>query len=121
MQLKHLLEVSRSRNSASGVTGLLLYANGNFIQLLEGEKEDVLATRARIEEDPRHRGLVVLLEGPCEKRDFQDWSMDFRKVNKADGDMIPGFRSFFAEKSDLSEKRSAAVRMLEFFRELNTA
>lgn len=119
-KLRDLLEVSRRRNSAAGLTGLLLYANGSFIQLLEGPQEEVLATRARIEKDPRHSSLVVLLEGPCETRDFEDWSMGFRRVAKDEEAVIPGFRAFFAETGH-AEKRSAALRMLEFFRELNTS
>jgi hypothetical protein len=118
--LNALLDVSRRRNSACNVTGLLLYANGNFIQLLEGEHVDVLATRARIEADQRHRGMVVLLEGPCAQRDFADWSMAFRKVDGPEAEKLLGFSTFFAQKADPAAQRSAAVRMLEFFKELNS-
>ena len=118
-QLRELLEVSHRRNSACDVTGLLLYANGNFIQLLEGAQEDVLATRTRIEADPRHRGMVVLLEGPSAKRDFAEWSMAFKKVEEPEAKKLQGCSAFFAESVDVAEQRSAAVRMLEFFKELN--
>jgi hypothetical protein len=118
-QLKELLEVSRRKNNECGVTGLLLYVSGNFIQLLEGEKEHVLATRARIEADPRHRGMTTLLDEPCEKRDFQDWSMGFKKIETADGEKLPGYSDFLTRHIDKSEQRSAALRMLGFFKELN--
>ena len=118
-QLKELLEVSRRKNNACGVTGLLLYVSGNFIQLLEGAKEDVLATCARIAEDPRHRGMNTLLEGACERRDFEDWSMGFEKVEGAEAGKLPGYSDFLARKTDQAAERSSALRLLEFFKELN--
>ena len=116
-QLTELLKVSRRKNSACDVTGLLLYVSGNFIQLLEGEKEHVLATRTRIEADPRHRGMNTLLEGACEKRDFQDWSMGFKKVDGSD--KLPGSSDFLAKNIDQTAQRSGALQLLEFFKELN--
>jgi hypothetical protein len=117
--LKNLLEVSRRRNQECGVTGLLLYVRGNFIQLLEGRQEDVLATRARIEADKRHRGIVPLLEGWSEKREFPDWSMGFELVREEDRATLPGLSDFLERNSDPSAQQSGALKLLEFFRELN--
>ncbi len=118
-ELKNLLEVSRRRNRECDVTGLLLYVSGNFIQLLEGRQEDVLATRARIEADKRHRGIVPLLEGPCAKRDFPDWSMGFESIREEDRATLPGLSDFLERKSDPAAEWSGALKLLEFFRELN--
>jgi hypothetical protein len=56
--LHDLLLVARANNSVNDVTGALLYADGDFIQLLEGPREKVLGTFARIELSPLHRGLI---------------------------------------------------------------
>jgi Sensors of blue-light using FAD len=117
-QLKDLLKVSRDKNDACQVTGLLLYANGNFIQLLEGAKEDVVATYARIVADQRHRGVTKLLEGPCEKRDFADWSMGFKKVEGSEAEKMPGYSDFLMKGADESAQRSAALKLLEFFKKM---
>jgi hypothetical protein len=117
-QLKDLLEVSRRKNSACDVTGLLLYLSGNFIQLLEGSKEDVLATRARIAADTRHRGMNTLLEGPCEKRDFQDWSMGFERLEGPEAGKLPGYSDFLSKAPGDSAHQSAALRLLEFFKKI---
>jgi hypothetical protein len=117
-QLKDLLEVSRRKNNACGVTGLLLYLSGNFIQLLEGAKEDVLATRTRIAADTRHRGMNTLLEGPCEKRDFQDWSMGFERLESPEAEKLPGYSGFLAKDPDPAAHDSAALRLLEFFKKI---
>jgi hypothetical protein len=118
-QLQDLLKVSRRKNSACQVTGLLLYVSGNFIQLLEGAREDVLATRDRIAADTRHRGMNTLLDGPCEKRDFQDWSMGFEKVGGSEADKLPGYSDFLTQTAGESAQGSAALRLLEFFRKLS--
>jgi hypothetical protein len=118
-QLEELLEVSRTNNSSRGVTGLLLYVGGNFIQMLEGEKEVVLATHMRIANDPRHRGLITLLQGDCAKREFHDWSMGFKKVDGPEAAQAPGYSDFLNKGPDPTEQRSAAIKLFEYFRQNN--
>jgi Sensors of blue-light using FAD len=57
---------------------LLVYLNGNFLQILEGEREVVLTLAKRIEVDPRHQGMLTLLQRPVERRAFGDWSMGYK-------------------------------------------
>jgi hypothetical protein len=118
-QLEELLKVSRHNNESQGVTGLLLYIGGNFIQLLEGEKEMVLAAHLRIANDPRHRGMITLLQGDCEKRDFSEWSMGFKKVAGSDAEKAPGYSDFLRQDADLSTQRSAAMKLFEHFKRDN--
>ncbi|MBR7208037.1 BLUF domain-containing protein [Microvirga sp. STS02] len=79
-ELLELLQKSRAYNAARGITGILLHApNGQFLQLLEGEKGTVQHLYYdRIAADPRHEHLVVLSEGPGTAQLFPDWSMSFR-------------------------------------------
>jgi hypothetical protein len=118
-QLGSLLEVSRRNNSSCGVTGLLLYIGGNFIQVLEGDQEIVLATHLRIANDPRHRGMITLLQGECEHRDFDEWSMGFKKVEAGDVETTAGYSDFLRQGVDASARRSAALRLLENFKAIN--
>lgn len=118
-QLTELLEVSRRLNEASQLTGLLLYVRGNFIQLLEGPQKEVTATFARIQKDTRHRGLITLLDDVCEKREFPNWSMGFEKVEGSTADQLPGYSDFLDTGADKATQCSAALRLLDFFRELN--
>lgn len=100
-QLEELLAVSRDKNAACDVTGLLLYADQQFIQTLEGDPDDVEATMARIRADPRHRGLDVTLVQDIESRFFPEWSMGFRALD-ADGVAgLPGFSDFLDPDSEL--------------------
>ena len=83
--LNELLEKSRTNNSARGVTGLLLYKEGNFMQFLEGPKEQVLEVMNKVKADPRHRGVIVLLQEEHEGREFEEWSMGFKKLHGEKG------------------------------------
>ena len=89
-----LLEKSRKNNSALDITGMLLYKDGNFMQFLEGPKEAVLALAARIKLDPRHRGVIVLLQEEHTGREFDQWAMGFKKVGSKAFLDIPGYSDF---------------------------
>lgn len=70
-----ILTSSRRNNARDAITGLL-YANGRrFLQALEGPEDKVLAAMARIQQDPRHRALVVLSCKSVEQREFGAWAM----------------------------------------------
>jgi hypothetical protein len=117
--LAAVLDVSRRNNGACGITGMLLYVGGNFIQVLEGEKDDVNKTHRRIANDARHRGLITLLEGEIEKRDFSDWSMGFRKVDGKDAGTLPGYNDFLREGADATQRKSSALLLLDNFKRIN--
>jgi len=93
-ELVAILAKSHENNTALGVTGILLYKDGNFMQVLEGEEETVRALYAKIDCDPRHRGLLTILQGPLAERQFPDWSMGFRDLNAADALSTPGYNEF---------------------------
>lgn len=78
--LAALLRTSRANNEAAGVTGMLLYQGGNFIQAIEGPEASVKALEARIQADPRHRGVIVLAEGFVPERHFPEWTMGFQRM-----------------------------------------
>ena len=77
--LEQILAVSRTRNTQAGVTGLLLYRDGIFLQCLEGDELVVRQTYARIQRDPRHNRLLHLIEERTDQRSFPDWAMEFRR------------------------------------------
>jgi hypothetical protein len=89
-QLVELLQQSRAYNNVRGISGILLHApNGQFLQILEGEKGAVQHLYYQcIATDPRHEHLVVLSEGPSDTLMFTSWNMSFR----AEGALVlPGY------------------------------
>jgi hypothetical protein len=73
--LKHVLRRSREHNFRAGVTGYLVYDGAWFAQLLEGPAPALDSALARIEADPRHREVRLLLRQPIDRRCFDGWSM----------------------------------------------
>lgn len=77
--LEAILAVSRRNNAAADVTGLLVAGGRRFLQVLEGPEAAVLAAYARIQQDPRHRALVLLSCRAVAARAFGNWSMGFER------------------------------------------
>lgn len=92
-ELDQILLTSRRNNARLGISGALAYRGGNLMQVLEGEEATVRTLYARIEQDPRHHGLLVLLQGQQEDRQFPGWSMAFRDLDTATR-QGPGFSDF---------------------------
>jgi Sensors of blue-light using FAD len=81
-------------NSAKGLTGMLLYGNGTFLQVIEGEDAAVDQLMTGIERDPRHTKVKVLLREAVSSRHYADWSMGFERVTDRTLQEIPGLRNF---------------------------
>lgn len=79
--LDAILAVSRLNNGREGITGMLLWADGAFIQVLEGSESAVRRLVGRIERDDRHRNLMVILEETVSSRVFGAWEMGFKKLD----------------------------------------
>ncbi|MCA9589918.1 MAG: BLUF domain-containing protein [Myxococcales bacterium] len=74
-QLTELVHDARDGNAKRGVTGLLLYSDGHFIQLIEGEVDAVRELASKIKADTRHHEFQQLLSRQSDARLFPDWSM----------------------------------------------
>lgn len=93
-ELADLLRVSRGRNAAAGITGRMLYADGHFIQTLEGPERAVDAMFEWIQSDPRHRDILVALRETIQSRNFPDWSMGFDTTTAEEAADLPGFSDY---------------------------
>jgi len=93
-ELEELLQKARANNRSLDITGMLLYKDGNFMQLLEGPKEAVESLVEKIKCDPRHRGFQALLRQETEGREFKDWEMGFKKLDAEEAARLPGYSDF---------------------------
>ena len=75
--LADLLAACWQANRAAGVTGMLVYRDGLFLQVIEGAPAVVRALMDRIRRDPRHRDVTTFYEQPLAERDFAGWAMAF--------------------------------------------
>jgi hypothetical protein len=116
-----LLSEARTANTDRDVTGLLLYREGSFYQVLEGSESAVMATFQDIEGDPRHKEVRVLFDGETDAREFADWQMGFLNLDGVDVDTLSGFSDFMtrdAEPQEFLENLSRGKRLALMFRTL---
>lgn len=73
--VEQILQRSRANNARVGVTGALMYGAREFLQCLEGSREAVNQTYARILRDPRHADAVILDYREVGTRWFPGWGM----------------------------------------------
>lgn len=83
-QLENLLVEARDLNLESGVTGVLLYSDGNFMQCFEGAPDAMRLTYDRIRNSRRHKDIMELLNEPITVRAFPDWQMGFAKPTRSE-------------------------------------
>lgn len=80
--LDTILKSSQKNNTRDLVTGVLVVEEGNFLQLIEGRREEIAKCFERIMEDKRHYDVQVISCGDVSKRLFQDWSMRLVPVSR---------------------------------------
>lgn len=83
-QLESLLVQARDLNLESGVTGVLLYSDGNFMQYFEGSEDSMRVTFERIRASRRHRDIIELLNECITQRSFPDWQMGFAQPTQSE-------------------------------------
>ncbi len=86
-----LVEQARQANAQQHLTGVLVYSNKRFIQLLEGEQRALEAAYARIRQDPRHQHLCQVAHHPIEDRYFAEWPLAFQTLSPAQFAHLAGF------------------------------
>lgn len=87
-ELAELLRIARQENEAAGITGVLLYCDGNFMQYVEGPTPAIDALWRRIGRDPRHYGVVEMFQQDIEQRVFSGWSMALRTPDASQFDAL---------------------------------
>ena len=80
LELSRLQASAQRRNAREGVSGVLLYADGNFMQCLEGPAQGLARVYDVIRSDALHYGIVEIVRERIAVRQFSEWSMAFRVV-----------------------------------------
>ena len=116
-ELLELLEQSRDKNKEFNISGILLYVEGKFMQVLEGRKAFVEKIYASIQKDPRHTKVTLVLEGNSPARVFEGWSMGFKKLSAEDFANVVGFTDIttFFNEHQLKENANLLMAILRSF------
>lgn len=128
-ELADVLEASISWNKDHGITGMLLYIQGDllhhkegrFIQAIEGRENDVRQTFERIRKDKRHFNISVLNETPLVSRNFAKWTMGFQSLNAKEYMNLPGRFELNEDflRYDQADSLNSALEFIKQFYSLN--
>lgn len=106
--INNILNTSRNYNKKNNITGCLLYHDKIFLQILEGEKDEVLKLYEKIKKDTRHQNVTLVIKENIVERLYSDWNMAYQELNDSHlkvKQFIKNIRFF----SDNNEKQSEAI------------
>ena len=112
-----ILKTSREHNPAEGITGLLCYSEGVFVQVLEGGRDAVNARYKHIVQDPRHRDVILLAYQEIAERDFPGWTMGQVNLHR----LNPALVLKYSETGRLDPYAMSGDAMAALFKEMCTS
>jgi Sensors of blue-light using FAD len=116
-EIPGLLEQIRKANEAIDVTGMLLYIEGSFFQVLEGEPAVIDALIRKIQSDTRHAQFTLIIREPVLERNFGEWTMGFETIGLAEAGELLGENDFFKSASCVARLSAGrAKKLLSAFR-----
>lgn len=117
-ELAALLVTCRANNAEAQLTGMLVYRDGRFLQVLEGPETAVRGLLTRLSADPRHRGMRIMFEEPIMERQFAEWTMGFERADTGSDADLPGYRSAFddLDRADPTATIRALQELVRWFR-----
>ncbi|MEM8634701.1 MAG: BLUF domain-containing protein [Pseudomonadota bacterium] len=127
-ELEDLLINAKRNNLRDNVTGMLIYHDGCFFQVLEGPEKAVRDCFQRISKDLRHSGTIVLLDEPAASRQFGGWQMACRtfsgltslqKRQFIDLNMLADAVSKGLTMQDAPKTKAVLLAFLSAFRDLD--
>ena len=108
--LQSILMESMRHNSDHNITGILLYDQGSFCQVLEGDKKDVLSLFKKIKKDKRHFNVITISEKDIQYREFSTWSMRFINLDFYDREMIQGYQPISGNRMNWSDINASLAK-----------
>ncbi|MBF0367993.1 MAG: BLUF domain-containing protein [Magnetococcales bacterium] len=101
--LENILEASRKNNEENGITGVLIYSDGLFMQLIEGRRDKIESLIEKIKHDHRHYSLSIVVKEEIFQRSFPDWSMAFVREELEDLGKVIGMEGYL-DLEDFNKK-----------------
>lgn len=93
--LVDILNASRANNPPLGITGMLIFGDNTFVQVLEGPPEAVSELYEKISRDPRHNNCRKFITRATPHRCFPSWSMGFCALAPDQADSLDGYLDLF--------------------------
>ena len=110
--IESILSQSRQFNPTSGITGILCYGGGIFLQAIEGGRSAVSDLYGHIQKDPRHKDVVLLHYEEITERQFGGWTMGQVDVSRVNTNILLKY-SERAELDPYSVSGKVSMALLE--------
>jgi len=108
-EIESLLVQSRKKNLENDITGVLMYIDGDFLQIIEGPNTAMKDLFESIKKDPRHKGIITILNTEITERQFPKWSMGFCASDYEKLKQIKGYENISKEKiTEITDKTALA-------------
>lgn len=75
-QIDHIVATAKYKNKKLDITGVLFFLNDCFLQIIEGDEENLNQLMRSIQNDSRHKDIDIVIDSAVEKRGFSQWNMD---------------------------------------------
>jgi Sensors of blue-light using FAD len=112
--IEEILVQSRQFNPASGITGILCYGGGIFLQAIEGGRNAISELYGHIQRDARHKDVVLLQYEEITERRFGGWTMGQVNMEKINSSILLKY----AEKPELDPYSTSGKVSMALLEEL---
>jgi Sensors of blue-light using FAD len=116
--LQELLDHSRRNNAANGITGALIYSEGMFLQIIEGDKALLQDLMTKIRRDVRHESVFILRESEVPKAMFSGWKMAYVSATSKQVANWIGVSTLNESAESLSEAAEEQNRTTQFAQDI---
>ena len=82
--LEDIVTTAKANNPQQSITGVLFYHNNTFIQVLEGDENELDKLMEKINKDPRHHNIKILVNEEIKKHYLSQWNMDSFNLSDED-------------------------------------
>ena len=110
--VEELLAQARTANAEADITGMLLYVDRGFFQVLEGHPLRIEPVFAKIGADPRHERVTQIIYEPIARRTFGQWTMGYPNLENRELHAIIGINDFFSGRSCLDGLETGRAKKL---------
>lgn len=112
--IESILHQSRDHNPSNGVTGVLCYGGGIFLQAIEGGRMAISQLYGHIQRDVRHKDVVLLHYEEISERRFAGWTMGEVNMTRINASILLKY----AEKPELDPYSVSGTVSLALLEEL---
>ena len=119
-EIESLLLNARCYNEQQDITGLLLFHEGAFLQVLEGDRRTISHLfEKKLMRDPRHSAVTLFHDEQINRRQFQYWHLAYNDLNDPAPQISAPYREFLNQHRSLYELKNNTQKALDLVRQIH--